>query len=440
MTTVTVVGLGKIGLPLALQFAGAGAQVIGADTNPEVVEQVNAGREPFPGEHDLQRRLTEAVGEGALRATTDTTSAVADSDVVVVVVPLYVDADGAADFGWIDSATEAVGRGLKAGTLVAYETTLPIGTTRNRFGAILARESGLEPESDFSLAFSPERVFTGRVFADLRRYPKLVGGVGPNSTAAAIAFYAEMLEFDPRDDLPRPNGVWDLGSAEAAEFAKLAETTYRDVNIGLANQFAKHADAIGVDVRAVIEACNSQPFSHIHRPGVAVGGHCIPVYPMMYLSGDPSATVVRAAREANLAMPAYAVDRLSSLVGDLKGRAVCILGISYRGGVRETAYSGAFALRDELKARGATVYAHDPMYSDEEILNLNFEPLGLAEHVYASIIQADHFEYRSLSIYTRSRLGRIFDGRGIGIDTDYVLGDGRITTAKLEEDSQNGTN
>ena len=360
-----------------------------------------------------------------LRATTDTTAAVADSDVVVVVVPLYVDADGAADFGWIDSATEAVGRGLKAGSLVAYETTLPIGTTRNRFGAILSRESGLEPESDFSLAFSPERVFTGRVFADLRRYPKLVGGVGPNSTVAATAFYAEMLEFDPRDDLPRPNGVWDLGSAEAAEFAKLAETTYRDVNIGLANQFAKHADAIGVDVRAVIEACNSQPFSHIHRPGVAVGGHCIPVYPMMYLSGDPSATVVRAAREANLAMPAYTIDRVEAHVGDLAGRSVCVLGVAYRGGVKETAFSGAFSLRDELIARGANVFAHDPMFSDDELIGLGFTPLGSDTVVDATVVQADHAEYGALDESMRSRLGLLVDGRDMGIDAAVVLGAGR---------------
>jgi len=424
MTTVTVVGLGKIGLPLALQFAGSGATVLGADTNPDVVEQVNAGQEPFPGEHDLQRRLTEAIAAGTLRATTDTTAAVADSDVVVVVVPLYVDADGAADFGWIDSATEAVGRGLKAGTLVVYETTLPIGTTRERFGAILSAESGLAVEDEFTLAFSPERVFTGRVFADLRRYPKLVGGVGPTSAAAAVAFYEDMLEFDPRDDLERPNGVWDLGSAEAAEFAKLAETTYRDVNIGLANQFARHADTIGVDVRAIIEACNSQPFSHIHRPGVAVGGHCIPVYPMMYLSGDPSATVVRAAREANLAMPSYVAGRVGALLNGLAGRTVCILGVAYRGGVKETAFSGAFSLRDELAAAGATVVAHDPMFSDSELEALGFSPIGTDTVVDAAVVQADHVEYRALEADLRSRLGLIIDGRDIGIDADVVLGAG----------------
>ncbi len=125
--------------------------------------------------------------------------------------------------------------------------------------------------------------------------------------AAGTAFYESVLDFDDRPDLPRPNGVWPMGSAEAAEMAKLAETTYRDVNIGLANQFARFADTHGIDVQAVIEACNSQPYSHIHSPGIAVGGHCIPVYPRLYLYNDPDATIVAAARAANAAMPEYAV-------------------------------------------------------------------------------------------------------------------------------------
>ena len=148
--------------------------------------------------------------------------------------------------------------------------------------------SGLREGVDFHLVFSPERVLTGRVYADLRKYPKLVGGLsGAGGMQWAIEFYESVLTFDTRDDLPRGNGVWDMGTAEAAEMAKLAETTYRDVNIGLANQFARFADTAGIDVYKVIEACNSQPFSHIHRPGIAVGGHCIPVYPRLYLSTDP---------------------------------------------------------------------------------------------------------------------------------------------------------
>ncbi len=292
---VAVVGLGKIGLPLAVQFAGQGHRVVGADIDEGVVRAVREARPPFPGETGLAERLADVVGAGALEATTDTATATSASDVVVVVVPLYVDGVGSPQFSAIDAATADIARGLRPGTLVSYETTLPIGTTRNRIGARLEAGSGLRVGVDLFLAFSPERVSSGRVFADLARYPKLVGGVDPESARRAVEFYRAGLEFDERVDLGRPNGVWDLGSAEAAEFAKLAETTYRDVNIGLANQFARHADRIGVDVHQVIAACNSQPFSHLHSPGIAVGGHCIPVYPWFYLAGDPDATIVRAA-------------------------------------------------------------------------------------------------------------------------------------------------
>lgn len=410
---ITVVGLGKIGLPLAVQYASRGHQVLGADTNPHVVELVNAGIEPFPGEYLLAEKLAEAVGVGLISATTDTSEAVAQSDVVVVVVPLFVDGDGIPDFGWMDSATDSIGRGLKAGTLVSYETTLPVGTTRTRFGPRLAQLSGLVAGVDFDLVFSPERVLTGRVFEDLRKYPKLVGGLTEQSAARAIDFYEQVLEFDDRPDLARANGVWDLGSVEASELAKLAETTYRDVNIGLANQFARFSAQHGIDVHAVIEASNSQPFSHIHRPGIAVGGHCIPVYPRLYLWNDPDATVVRAAREANAAMPSYAVGLLEGAYGALAGKTVAVLGAAYRGGVKETAFSGVFATVDSLIAAGARPVVHDPMYTDEELERLGFTPYHLGEKVDAAILQADHDEYRSLSENDFPGLEAFVDGRKI---------------------------
>jgi len=410
---VTVVGLGKIGLPLAVQYASKGATVFGADANPVVVDLVNAGQEPFPGEYELAERLAAAVKAGNLTATTDTTGAVSNSDVVVVVVPLFVDNDGIPDFGWMDSATSDIGRGLRPGTLVIYETTLPVGTTRTRFAPKLQELSGLVPGEDFFMAFSPERVLTGRVFADLRRYPKLVGGINQSSADQSMEFYNEVLDFDDRPDLNRANGVWDLGSAEAAELAKLAETTYRDVNIGLANQFAVFGAKHGIDVHAVIEASNSQPYSHIHSPGIAVGGHCIPVYPRLYLWNDSEATVVRAAREANAAMPEYTVGLLEENFGDLSGARVVVLGAAYRGGVKETAFSGVFATVDALKRRNAEVLVHDPMYSDDELTRLGFTPFHLGDSVDAAVVQADHVEYTSLRSQDLPGLKTIVDGRRI---------------------------
>ncbi|MDO8108493.1 nucleotide sugar dehydrogenase [Isoptericola sp. b441] len=427
---ITVVGLGKIGLPLAVQYAGRGHTVVGADVNPDTVASVNAGREPFPGEAHLQERLADAVRGGLLTATTDTADAVAQSDTVVVVVPLFVNDQDAPDFGWMDSATKDIARGLRPGTLVIYETTLPVGTTRTRWKPMLESGSGLAEGADFHLVFSPERVLTGRVFADLRKYPKLVGGLSPEGAARAVRFYEAVLEFDERPDLERGNGVWDLGSAEASEMAKLAETTYRDVNIGLANQFAAFAATQGIDVYQVIDASNSQPYSHIHRPGIAVGGHCIPVYPRLYLWNDPAASVVRAARDANAAMPSYAVGLLKAAHGDLAGARVVVLGAAYRGGVKETAFSGVFPTVAALRAEGATVTVHDPMYTDGELRGLGFDPHELGTEVDLAIVQADHAEYRELSAEDLPGLRAALDGRRV-LDPDafpeatvIVIGDG----------------
>ena len=413
---IAVVALGKIGLPLAVQFADADPshEVVGVDVNQQVVDLVNVGTEPFPGEAHLAEKLAELVPAGRLRATTDYADAVPGADAVVLVVPLFVDeATGAPDFGWMDDATRSLAEHLTPGTLISYETTLPVGTTRGRWKPMIEEISGLSEGSDFHLVFSPERVLTGRVFADLRRYPKLVGGLSEEGTARAVDFYEAVLSFDEREDLDRPNGVWDMGSAEAAEMAKLAETTYRDVNIGLANQFARFADTAGIDVHKVIEACNSQPYSHIHTPGIAVGGHCIPVYPRLYLSTDADATVVRTAREANAAMPEYAVSRAESLLGSLEGLRVVVLGASYRGKVKETAFSGVFATVDALRSRGARVLVHDPMYTDDELTGYGWDPYSLGEPVDVAIVQADHPEYATLSTDDLPGLRLLLDGRRV---------------------------
>jgi nucleotide sugar dehydrogenase len=410
---IAVIGLGKIGLPLAAQYAARGHLVTGVDVNRHTVDTINAGNEPFPGEAGLADRLAEHVPSGRLRATTSYAEAVPGADAVVVVVPLFVDDVGRPDFGAMDAATRDIAAHLSAGTLVLYETTLPVGTTRGRWKPALEAGSGLREGIDFHVAFSPERVLTGRVFEDLRKYPKLIGALGPGGAAAATRFYAEVLEFDERGDLPRDNGVWDLGSAEAAEMAKLAETTYRDVNIGLANQFALFAESAGVDVHRVIEAANSQPYSHIHQPGIAVGGHCIPVYPRLYLANDPAATVVVAAREANAAMPEHAVARLEQAHGPLTGQVVVVLGAAYRRGVKETAFSGVFPLQSALAARGAVVRVHDPLYSADELAALGLAAHRLGEPADAAVVQTDHDDYARLTCDDLPGVRTVVDGRNL---------------------------
>jgi UDP-N-acetyl-D-mannosaminuronic acid dehydrogenase len=398
-----VVALGKIGLPLAAQIARAGHEVIGCDIDAATVDLVNAAQPPFHGEQGLDEALAEVVGDGRLRATTETTGAVADGpDLVVAVPPLVVDADAQPDWSALDAVLADIGAGLRPGTTVAVETTVPVGTTRSRVAPALARHSGLRVEDEFFCVYSPERVYSGRVFRDLASYPKILGGLSAAGEARGVALYRTFLEAE----------VWPMGSAEAAELTKLAETTYRDVNIALANEFARFADRTGIDLDRVIAAANSQPFSHIHRPGVAVGGHCIPVYPRFYLDADQDARLPGAAREVNQAMPAYAVELLEAELGTLAGARVVILGVTYRGNVKETAFSGAFPLRDALAARGAEPLAVDPLYDDAELRALGFEAWDGREAAGA-ILQADHAGYTALGPDDLPGVRAIIDGRGL---------------------------
>jgi nucleotide sugar dehydrogenase len=397
-----VVALGKIGLPVAVKIALAGHQVVGCDRDERVVDLVNQGQEPFGGEPGLGEALQRVVATGALRASTDTTAAVSEGpDLVITIPPLLVDSEARPDFSILDAVLTDVGKGLTPGAVVCVETTLPVGTTRERVAPLLAGVSGLQPEKDFFSVHSPERVYSGRVFSDLDTYPKLIGGLSQDGERRAAELYRTFLDAE----------VWEMGSAEAAELAKLAETTYRDVNIALANEFARFADRVGVDVNKVIDASNSQPFSHIHRPGVAVGGHCIPVYPRFYLAGDPGARLPAIAREVNDGMPSYAVSRLGEDL-TLDGARVLILGVSYRGAVKESAFSGVFGLRDELHRQRAIPLASDPMYSDDELRELGLEPWDGAP-VDGVIVQADHPEYSTLTPDDVPGVRALVDGRAI---------------------------
>lgn len=411
--TICVIGLGKIGLPLAVHFAKMGNSVIGSDINKATVDLINSGIEPFPEEENLQQFLEEVTRSKKLWATTDNMDAVSKSDVVVVVVPLFVDENANPDFKAMDAVTREIGKALRKGMLISYETTLPIGTTRERFLPVLEELSGLTAGIDFNLVFSPERVLTGRVFSDLRKYPKIVGGVTQACTQAGVEFYSRVIEFDTRTDLPRPNGVWAMDSSESSEFVKLAETTYRDVNIGLANQFAKFALNHGLDIGAIIAASNSQPYSHIHTPGISVGGHCIPIYPQFYLWNDPEATIVQAARDANKSMPDYFVSKLEQQMGTLRGQSILVMGVTYRDKVKETAFSGAFDIKNSLTSRGAKPFFIDPYYSDQEMQSLGFDVNYKDEQIDGIIVHTMHQDFLNYDFQKHSKHPIVVDGRNL---------------------------
>jgi nucleotide sugar dehydrogenase len=396
---VAVVGLGKIGLPLAVQYATAGAQVVGADRSSVRVAEVNGSANPFPDEENLAERLSAAVKAGRLTATTDTAAAVRDADVAVVIVPLIAGADHVPDPSSLEAAAADVARGAHDGLLVIIETTVPVGTTRRVVSNIRSATGAA-----ITGAFSPERVFSGRIFRDLQTYPKIVGGLDDEGTAKAKAFYEQVL---PGVEIKV------MSNAETAELSKLAETIYRDVNIALANELARYSTDRNVDVTEAIAAANSQPFSHVHDPGAGVGGHCIPHYPWFLAADDPGARVIRAARATNDEQPAWLVDRLTTMLSGLEGRSVLVLGLSYRAGVKEPTSSPGIDLVRLLVSRGAKTYAHDPLFDENETREFGATPASLDDlgNFDALILQAAHESYKTID-WRRLKPGAVvIDGR-----------------------------
>ena len=395
---VAVVGLGKIGLTLAAQYASRGLSVIGCDINAALVESVNSGHCPVDGEEELEERLANALRDERLTATVDTAAAVATSDVVIIIVPVGLTGEQTPDFTHLDAAIADIAGGLRPDTLVVVETTVPVGTTRNRVGEALANA-----DQPLLLAASPERVSSGHIFRDLRTYPKVIGAIDEASWGKAEAFYSVALEAP---------SLLRVRDPETAEFSKLAEGIYRDVNIALADELARYADAAGIDVIEAIDAANSQPYSHLHQPGVGVGGHCLPVYPY-FLPKDSGAKLPLAAREINDGMAAYGVSKLEQALGSLEGATVLVLGLAYRPNIKEASHSSALLITEALRARGATALIHDPLYSDAELAALGLEPVaGLPpEHTDAVIVQAWHDAYDDLDFATFSGCKVVLDGR-----------------------------
>jgi nucleotide sugar dehydrogenase len=399
--TVAVIGAGKMGLTLVGQFATHGWRVVAVDVRQDVVDSINAGQAHID-EPGLATILETAHAERRLRATLDAADAARVADVVVLIVPVMLDDVRRPDYGFMDSAVDSILAGVHAGQTVIFETTLPVGDTRNRYLPRL-ESGGLIGDVDVFVAFSPERLYSGDALRNLATYPKLVGGIGPASTARAAAFYASVLDSE----------VVAMSSAEAAEMAKLAETTYRDVNIALANEFARYSSGVGVDVREVIAAANSQPYSHIHQPGIGVGGHCIPVYPNFLLSRGPALSLVALAREINDGQVKLAIEAVKGALGGLRDARVLVLGLTYRAGVKELAYSQGPELVAGFLAQEARVEAYDPLLNAEEIAALDATPYawGSPSRASAIVTQTADPQWSSLDASWFSELRVLFDGR-----------------------------
>lgn len=394
--TVSIFGLGKMGLPLAAVLADHGATVIGVDIDPTVVSAVESGESPVGNEPGLPNLVASYGGE-QLSATTDGEAAVSKADIHILLVPTVVDDNHEPILDPVLSAAESVSKGVSSGDLVVLESTVPPGTTGDLLvPAVTPDDRELTPGTDFGVAYCPERTSSGRVIKDLTEsYPKIVGGIDTASTQAAAAFYRAFNE----------PGVIETRSTTEAEAVKVFEGVYRDVNIALANELAKACEEWGIDAHSVFDAANTQPYCDIHHPGVGVGGHCIPVYPHFVTNQYAETPLIETARAVNTSMPGHTVKRLDDKLAangvDLAAASVLVLGLTYRPGVEELRYAPALDVIDLLLHAGVDVSAHDPLLDPETITEFGAMPVAdptAADSIDGIVLATGHQEYADLDV------------------------------------------
>jgi UDP-N-acetyl-D-mannosaminuronic acid dehydrogenase len=344
MNKVCILGMGYIGLPTAALFASHGMQVVGVDINAQIIETLNNGGVHIheAGLPELVRRAHEA---GSLRICSKPEPA--EAFIITVPTPFYE--DKRADMRAVTAASEAILPHLRKGNLVMLESTSPPGTTSGLVQPILER-SGLKAGRDFTLAYSPERVLPGQILKELVENARVIGGINQASAEAGRDLYAVFVK-----------GEIVLTDATTAEMVKLMENTYRDVNIAIANEFARLAERFGVDVWEAIRIANLHPRVRIINPGPGVGGHCISVDPWFLVEAAPDLTaLIRTARQVNDGQPHYVVDLARRALGDLTGKRIAVLGLAYKPEVDDLRESPAIKVASLLAQAGASVTAYEP--------------------------------------------------------------------------------
>ena len=366
---IGIIGLGYVGLPLAVAFAEAGNEVIGLDTDARKIEALNEGRSYIEDVPDavlapLAGRLTATASYADLEPC----------ESIVICVPTPLTGSREPDLTYLLEAARSLAESLKPGQLVVLESTTYPGTTRERLQPLL-EESGMAAGEDFHLAFSPERIDPGRTDYTIRTTPKLVGGVNEASAERARALYSLICDE-----------VVVLSTPEAAELAKLLENIFRSVNIALVNEMAQLCDRLGIDVWEVIDAAATKPFGFMRfDPGPGMGGHCLPVDPF-YLAfkakeHDFYPEFIELAGKVNRAQPAYCVDRIARSLNEAgkaaSGSKVLVLGVSYKAGVGDIRESPALRIIGLLRELGVEVSYHDPFVP--ELPEFELSSVDLAE-------------------------------------------------------------
>ena len=409
---ITVVGGGRMGLPLACVFGKHGANVTVCDINSGLVKSINDGVCPYE-EPGLPELMSDLHRRGRLNATVDVTKASSEANIIVVIVPAHLTADRDIDLSILQSVSVEIGKGLRRGALVVYETTVAVGGTRRSLIPCLEKHSGMKVGDDFHVAYSPERVKANLVLERLETTPKVVGGFNSASCELAVMLYSQFLGAS----------VDNVGTIEAAEMTKLLGMLYRDVNIALSNELSAFCEVVGVDFERIRKAANTDGEANLLLPGIGVGGHCVPVYPYFVTResrrlGIPQ-LISEAAREINDHQPGRQLRRMSSVWKSLNGEKVHILGLGFRPGVKVDTFSPSYTIRDELERLNASVTIEDPYYTNEELLKAGFNP-GMIQGVSVVVLSTAHKEFANPDFESWKKQGVevVLDGRNFWNQTE----------------------
>jgi len=408
---LTVIGSGYVGLPTAALFADASFHVTAVDIKPEVVQTVNSGASPInePGLHELISRNVQA---GRLKATLNSTETLTQADTVIISVQTPIDQNKGPNLSFLTKALEEVGKTMKERMLVVISSTVPPGTMLRKVKPKLESLSGLETDDEFYLAYVPERIAPGKALKEFIESPRLVGGIGPNSTKIAAELFRTVCKKVIETD------------AATAEVSKLAENTFRDINIAYANQLALICEQHGVDAKKVIELANTHPRVSIHTPGPGVGGPCLPKDPYLLIHktklGDQN--IIKRARQINDYMPKHivktALQALKNIGKNIKNSKIAILGTAYKANVDDSRLSPSKPIIQKLLDLDAKVVAYDPYCSE----SFNAEKAeSITEAVKDSdciIIVTDHDEFKEIEL---SRLKKIMRSNPLIVDGRRVI-------------------
>jgi UDP-N-acetyl-D-mannosaminuronic acid dehydrogenase len=398
---ICLLGLGYIGLPTAALFATHGHEVVGTDINKNVVETINKGITRFD-EPELSELLENAIVSENFRAKTE----VEEADVFIIAVPTPLDKEmKMADLEYVRSAAEMIYPHLRKNNLVILESTVPPGTCDKLLVQILEK-SGLKA-GDFRLAHCPERAIPGNTIYEMVHNDRIIGGINKESTELAHSLYSGFVK-----------GNFYLTNTLTAEFVKLMENTFRDINIALANEFAQIAEECGTNVWDAIELANKHPRVNVLKPGPGVGGHCIAIDPWFLTENTTRCRIVSLAREINEGMPNHVLQIVKRLVDDIKDPVVTVFGVAYKGGVDDTRETPALKFIKLAANEGYTVKVYDPYVKEFE-----YEILRLEEAVKDSdciVLITDHPEFKAIDPEKISALMRnknVVDTRNM-LDTE----------------------